>query len=401
MSDLSANKTSAQIEEKKMKSGFLRNVVTAIFVLSTMVVSTLFAFTTGAETTVGYAYTLNNDGQNNSVVVLARKANGTLAEVENSPVSAGGKGLLVPAGGDFDAQGAVRISGRHLLAVNPGSNTIAVFNIEGNGKLQAVEGSPFSSGGITPLSLAISNDIVYVANQAVDFVHPSVAPNITGFRICDSGALTPITGSTIEFEPGQGPAQVDFSPKSGILAVTAGFQTDGKIHTYALQADGTLKDGPGSPYVSKGVSGTVGFSWSADGKNLLVSNFRGSAVTVFSVDAKTAAISPNGHPYPNRQGAACWTALSPDGKTLYTANFVSNSISAFSVNVDGTLTLLGSTPKRKANGNDTKDLQVSPDGKYLYVVGPIAKQIAVFEIGSNRIPKELSLSQSPFSLKSG
>jgi len=67
--------------------------------------------------------------------------------------------------------------------------------------------------------------------------------------------------------------------------------------------------------------------------------------------------------------------------------------------VDGTLTLLGSTPKRKANGNDTKDLQVSPDVN-ISTCRPIAKQIAVFEIGSNNIPKELSLSQSPFSLKS-
>jgi 6-phosphogluconolactonase (cycloisomerase 2 family) len=153
--------------------------------------------------------------------------------------------------------------------------------------------------------------------------------------------------------------------------------------------------------VSRGVSGTVGFSWSADGQYLLVSNFRGSAVTVFSVDAMTAAIARKGRAYANNQGAACWTALSPNGDTLYTANFVSNSVSAYAVKPDGSLVLLGSTPKRKAMGNDTKDLVVSPDGKYLYVVGPIAKQIAVFQIGANRIPRELSVAQSPFTVKSG
>jgi len=350
----------------------------------------------------GYVYTLNNDGQHNGVVVLARNADGTLTEVAGSPFATGGKGLVVPAGGDFDSQGAVRIHGKHLFAINPGSNTIAVFNLGEGGKLEPVAGSPFPSGGVTPLSLAVSDEFVYVANQAVGFVNPDQAPNITGFRIATDGRLTAVPDSKIEFAPGQGPAQVEFSPKGGILAVTAGFQKDGKIHAYAVQPDGRLKQGPGSPFVASGVSGTVGFSWTADGQYLLVSNFRGSAVTVFSVDGKTGAIAAKGSPYANKQGAACWTALSPDGNTLYTANFVSNSVSAYAVKLDGTLSLLGSTmAKRQAMGNDTKDLQVSPDGKYLYVVGPVAKQIAVFAIGADRLPQELTAAQSPFSLKSG
>jgi 6-phosphogluconolactonase (cycloisomerase 2 family) len=93
-----------------------------------------------------------------------------------------------------------------------------------------------------------------------------------------------------------------------VLAVTAGFQTDGRIHTFAVMPDGTLKEGPGSPFVTRGISGTVGSSWTADGRHLLVSNFRGSAITVFRVDAATAAIEPKGPAYPNGGGAACWTA---------------------------------------------------------------------------------------------
>ncbi len=386
-----------------MKTTLLRIAGAGLIALTVIGVSIRAARPEGATALpnqTGYAYTLNNDGQNNGVVVLARNADGSLTEIAGSPFATGGKGLLVPSGGDFDAQGAIRINGKHLLAVNPGSNSIAVFNIV-DGGLAPVDGSPFPSGGITPLSVAVSGDIVYVANQAVDFVNPNRAPNVTGFHMNADGQLTPIPDSTIEFAAGQGPAQVEFSPRGGILAVTAGFQTDGKIHTFVVQPDGRLKQGPGSPFVSRGVSGTVGFSWSADARHLLVSNFRGSAVTVFSVDAMTAAIALKGRPYANNQGAACWTALSPNGDTLYTANFVSNSVSAYAIRPDGTLTLLGSTPKRKAMGNDTKDLVVSPDGKYLYVVGPVARQIAVFQIGTNRIPKELSLAQSPFRVKSG
>jgi 6-phosphogluconolactonase (cycloisomerase 2 family) len=230
---------------------------------------------------------------------------------------------------------------------------------------------------------------------------PRRKPNITGFRMSADGRLTPIPGSTIEFPDGQGPAQVEFSPSGSVLAVTAGFQTDGRIHTFAVMPDGTLKAGPGSPFVTREVSGTVGSSWSADGRHLLVSNFRGSAMTVFGVDAATAAIEPTGPAYPNGGGAACWTALSPDGKTLYTGNFVGNSISAYAVMPDGTLSLLGTVARRTAMTPDTKDIEISPDGKYLYAIGPIGRHVAVFAIGGDRLPRELPAGQSPYTVTSG
>jgi 6-phosphogluconolactonase (cycloisomerase 2 family) len=348
----------------------------------------------------GYAYTLNNDGEKNAVVVLGRNDDGTLAEVAGSPFATGGRGLVVPAGGDFDAQGSVRRHGRYVLAVNPGSDSVAVLAVDGP-RLMPVAGSPFASGGVTPLSITAHGDLVYVANQAIPFMNPSRKPNITGFRMSADGRLTPIPGSTIEFPAGQGPAQIEFSPSGSVLAVTAGFQTDGRIHTFAVMADGTLKEGPGSPFVTREVSGTVGYSWSADARHLLVSNFRGSAMTVFAVDSTTAAIEPKGPAYPNGGGAACWTALSPDGKTLYTGNFVGNSISAYAVMPDGTLSLLGTVARREAMKPDTKDIEISPDGKYLYAIGPIARHVAVFAIGADRLPRELPAGRSPYTVTSG
>ena len=347
-----------------------------------------------------YAYTLNNDGEQNGVVVLTRNDDGTLTEMTGSPFATGGRGLVVPAGGDFDAQGSVRIHGEHLLAVNPGSNSVAVLAIAG-GRLAPVAGSPFASGGVTPLSLTAHGDLVYVANQAIPFMSPDVKPNVTGFRMGADGRLTAIPGATVEFPVGQGPAQVEFNPSGSVLGVTAGFQTDGRIHTFAVLPDGRLKEGPGSPFVTREISGTVGYSWSADGRHLLVSNFRGSAVTVFGVDAATAAIEPKGPAYPNGGGAACWTALSPDGQTLYTGNFVGNSISAYAVTPEGTLSLLGTVARRQAMAPDTKDIEVSPDGKYLYAIGPMAKHVAVFSIGADRLPRELPAGQSPYAVTSG
>jgi hypothetical protein len=49
-----------------------------------------------------------------------------------------------------------------LFAVNSGSDTIAVFHIQGNGALTPVEGSPFPSGGNDPVSLGLNGNTLFV-----------------------------------------------------------------------------------------------------------------------------------------------------------------------------------------------------------------------------------------------
>jgi len=348
----------------------------------------------------GYVYTINNDGARNAVIVLERQADGALAEVPGSPFPAGGMGL---AGGDIDEQGAIQLHGGHLLAVNPGSDSIAAFRRSAGGSLQPVEGSPFASGGPNPLSLSVHGDLVYVANQGPAYARPAARPNITGFRMGSNGALSPIPNSTITFPAGRGPAQVAFSPRGDTLVATSGFQDSAtsQIHSYRVQEDGTLKEGPDSPFVTRKVSGTVGFSWDPTRPRIYVSNFRGSAITVFDVDPASGGIRQVGEEYGDGQAAACWTAISPNGRNLYVANFVSNSVSTFAIRPDGTLQLRGSTPRRGAAAPDTKDLALSADGRFLYAVGSSAKQITVFRLDRDGLPVELPSGRSPHALNSG
>src|SRR5262249_3969799 len=153
-------------------------------------------------------------------------------------------------------------------------------------------------------------------------------PNLMGFRMGSDGRLSPLPDSKVTFPTGQGPAQVEFSPDGKTLAVTSGFQGEdtSRIHMYKVQSNGALKEGPGSPLQPKGASGVVGFSWSPMNNRIFVSNFRGSAVTVFDVNRETAGVKQVGEAYGDKEKAACWTAIAPDGKFLYVANFVSNSI---------------------------------------------------------------------------
>jgi uncharacterized protein (TIGR03000 family) len=348
----------------------------------------------------GQVYTINNDLRQNGVAVYRTNADGTLTEARGSPFATGGKGL---GGGDIDEQGAIRVAGDYVLAVNPGSDSIAVLHKEADGRLMAVTGSPFPSNGNAPLSLTVHGDMIYVANQAPKFANPTMKPNLTGFRMGRDGKLMPIGMSTIEFPAERGPAQVEFSPDGKTLVVTSGFQGEdsSRIHAYKVMADGTLKEGDGSPAMPKGASGTVGFSWAPTGGRVFVSNFRGSAVIVFDIDSTTARIKQVGDAVGDKEKAACWTAVSADGKTLYVANFVSNSISAFDVMEDGRLKLLGTAKRRAGSDPDTKDIELSKEGKYLYAVGSSAKQIAVFQIGADRVPVELPVGQSPMKLSAG
>jgi 6-phosphogluconolactonase (cycloisomerase 2 family) len=356
---------------------------------------------TSGPVAAGYLYSVNNDIRQNGVAVLEQNADGSLTEIAGSPFPTGGRGL---GGGDIDQQGAISVHGSYVLAVNPGSDSVAVFRKGDDGMLTPVPGSPFPSGGPAPLSLTIHGDLVYVANQAPPLASPSAAPNLVGFRMDRGGRLTTITNSTIAFPVGHGPAQVEFSPDGEVVVVTSGFQDEAtsSVHSYKVQKDGILKEAPGSPVHVMGASGDVGFSWDPKGDQIYVSNFRGSAVVVFDISKETGSLKQAGGTVGTQGTAACWTALSADGKTLYVANFVSNSISAFDVGAGGKLTLLGTTNRRVENpAADTKDMAISKNGKFLYVVGSGAREVSAFSIGADRMPVELAAGKSPLKLSAG
>ncbi len=65
--------------------------------------------------------------------------------------------------GPLDSDYELRLSadGKFLMAVNSGSNTIAVFTFKSNGGLEHVPGSPFPSGGETPCSIDILGNLVF------------------------------------------------------------------------------------------------------------------------------------------------------------------------------------------------------------------------------------------------
>src|SRR5262245_6406401 len=158
----------------------------------------------------------------NSIFAFRRNADGSLTPVNGSPFFTGGAGVQDTSLGlgPYDSdQNIVVDSGRRLLfAVNSGSDTIAVFHINSDGSLRAVAGSPFPSGGTEPVSVGLSDDILFVVNKNGDFPRVStVLPNYTAFRIAPNGYLSPISGSTVSVAFGSSPTQALVAPNASLL----------------------------------------------------------------------------------------------------------------------------------------------------------------------------------------
>jgi len=92
---------------------------------------------------------------------FARYADGSVTPLPGSPFAAGGAGL----GAGLASQGAIQATadGRYPLAVDAGSYQISVLRITAGG-VPVLAGTPVSSGGVKPVSIAVSRyGLVYVA----------------------------------------------------------------------------------------------------------------------------------------------------------------------------------------------------------------------------------------------
>src|SRR5271166_3491020 len=193
------------------------------------------------STVVGQAYVNDNTSGSNTVAGFNRHADGSLTPIPDSPFSIGGVG----SGAGLPSQGAIQLSsdGRYLLAVDAASSQISVSRLGWHGVAKLV-GSPVSSGGSEPLSIAVSGDLVYVANAGAS------ETNVTGFRLSPDGDLSPLPGSTVALPAGSGPDDVLFDPRGHKLVVN--LVNTSTIASFHVKRDGLLVAAPGSPIAAQG-----------------------------------------------------------------------------------------------------------------------------------------------------
>jgi 6-phosphogluconolactonase len=267
-------------------------------------------------------------------------------------------------GAGLASQGAIETAdGRYVLAVDAGSNQISVLRIGWNGTLIPVPGSPFSSGGIEPDSIAVNQGLVYVANTGTG------GSNYTGFRLTHGGQLMPLLGSTVAVPAGSGLGEVVLNGDNTRLAgMRVGTSL---IDSFWLDWTGRPHAAPGSPFAAQGL-GPFGSQFRPTNPDqLFVDNaHNGTGLGTVSAfeDLPNGTLSSIGSsPFADFQTAPCWAVISPDGRYLYALDTGSGYISAYVIAPDGALNLLSNTPVSSTAGVTGTDVGLSPDGHTLYL----------------------------------
>jgi hypothetical protein len=283
--------------------------------------------------------------------------------------------------------------GRYLLAVDAGSNQISVLRIRPDGTLQAAEGSPVASNGIDPVSIAVHQGLVYVANAGPG--SSAGDTNYTGFRLNAGGRLRAIPDSTYALPNDSQPGQVLFNGDGTRVAGTR--IASSQIDSFTVGADGRLTAAPGSPYDAQAFSPAQGFGQfgsefsPTDPNELFVSDAHTAAggaafpglVSSF-IDGLDGSLTPVGAPVANDGGASCWIEISHDGRFLFVVNTASASISSYSIGGGGSLTFLQSTGPGQV-GAGAEDARLSPDGSTLWVVESRTDSVTGFSVAGGTL----------------
>jgi hypothetical protein len=364
----------------------IRHVAAALAALATAaLVAAAGAGATPSSDLVGQLYVNDNTTGVNTVAGFDRHADGTLTPIAGSPFAVGGAGT----GHGLASQGSLQQSadGRYLLAVDAGSNEISVLRIKPHGDLQVADVEP--SNGVNPVSIAVSGNLVYVANAA------ATAPNYTGFTLNAGGHLRPIAGSTVTLPDASQPGDVLFNGDGTRLVGTR--VNTSLIDSFTVGADGLLTAAAGSPFTAQGV-GPFGSQFRpTDPTQLFVSNAHdgpgNASVSAFADAADGTLTSIGASPFHNGQTASCWVEITHDGQYLFAVNTAVSTISRYSIAASGSLTSLGFTPLNGAV-HGAEDARLSPDGTTLWVVDAGSNAVSGFAVNGGTLT-ELGSSPTP------
>jgi len=314
-----------------------------------------------------FVYTLTNDPVDNGNAVAAFQQNddGSLVPLAGSPFATGGMGWKtkypLPHFGPFDLDQAITMSAdkKRLFAVNGGSDSIAVFDVDANGGLHAVAGSPFPSGGKNPVSIGFAGKYLVVVNKNEDPMRDmsKTLPNYTTFAISPKGALSAVPGGKVELKTAsRSPTQAlvvnnrfiydgDFGSfylpaREAMWGTSLADQAPSTVRALELDSNGKLKllqeiappEGAfegGTDTNKDGVPDPLMFGLQAHPKEPLVyvSMVTGARLGIFEYD-NTGKLTYLGAT-PNTGQLICWVIINKAGTRAYTTNNGSDTVSVY------------------------------------------------------------------------
>ncbi len=370
-------------------------------------ISVSIAATTNKTRSNDIVYVVSNDPVEKGNAILAFKSDqdGNLTPLSGSPFLTGGKGYAtkekeygLPHFGPFDLDQNIIINQERtrLFATNGGSDSIAVFDIQSDGTLKAVIGSPFPSGGKNPVSLGLAGDKLYVVNKNEDPGRDmtKTKPNYTGFRVNLHGKLTPIPHSTLELPTAsRSPTQAlivkdkfifdgDFGrfPLASRVAMWGEDlkkDTPSMIRSFRIKPNGTLEQNPPIPAPPGAFDG--GLDVDNDGEPdplmfglqkhptkplIYISMVSGARMAIFSYDDNGKLTLKS--IVPNKGKLICWIKINKEGTRAYTTNNGDNTVSVYDL-ANPVNPIEIQTLKLKGDGHPYQ-LDIDSRGSFMYIV---------------------------------
>ena len=338
-----------------------------------------------------YIQTNNYMKSMNAIIAYRNNGDGNLIPVLGGPFFTGGSGI---ANADFGAgpgesDGEVKISNdrKYLLTVNSGSNTVAVFKINIDGTLSPVPGSPFPSGGETPVSIDQWQQYVIVLNKSNNPLQPATQkPNYTVFRLEGDGSLTPVPGGKYELPEGVSPAQVTVSKTHPFVWGSNFRATDVtppylRTNTFSIDNTGILTPIPDTPAVLSWESGALGICQNRKADVLYVSYGYNTRLQTYDINPTTGKLTDLGYVL-TRPGCSR-LCINNANTMLYAALTIQNQISPIDISNPRSPQphfyfdlakwgpIFNATPGSPYSGYSSSEpvsLATSSDDKFLYVV---------------------------------
>ncbi len=284
-------------------------------------------FTACNPVTIDYLFVAGNKSNPGQIqTFLSDRVSGALSKVGN-PISSGGVSPVSEA---------VSTDYQHLYVANQGDNTLVEFSISGTGVLTSTKTVTMSAEGNTPVAIAINaqGTLLYVANR---------------------------------YQPGCSAAK----PCGGALAVFP-VGTDGSL--------GASVTSGGLNYVPVGINPTA-VNALASGASVYVSSYSPAAglgfIYAFSASSAGALATIPGSPF-NAGVKPFGMASDPTSRFLYATDFSQNQLIAYSVIDQGVLHPLINGPFK--TGNQPTAIQVDPRGKYIYLANQLDNSVSAYAI---------------------
>ncbi|KAI9808400.1 MAG: hypothetical protein M1826_004176 [Phylliscum demangeonii] len=349
-------------------------------------------------------YILSNDLDSNAVVAFKINKDGTLSD--GSVTATGGKGShgfdsQTNSSGTPDSLGSqdsINILGRdgqHLLAVNAGSNTVTLFEIDARDATKLVMvGKPTDTLGDFPNSVAVSQRL-----QQACVANSGPRAGIACFRITRHG-LVPLENQLERvFDLQQsiplqllnaGVSHTFFTQDSTALITTVRGDANHTdfISVYPVLANGRVSthDVRTSPNGTLLLFGTAVIPGTRDprtGSSTYVIADPTFGAGVFRISARTGAVTTVALTNIPNQNGTCWAVYSTRTHSVFVADALGNTL----VEIDPATGAVLLDLRTTTGDNGSIDLIAPPNG-FVYALNPLTDQpagaISVFDTTGGR-----------------